>query len=502
MYVLVTGGTGVIGTAATRALLERGHRVRLLSRHAEHDSEVWAAGVDAFDGRVDDATGMRGAGDGCDAVLHIAGIIEEAPPETYESVNVGGTANALAEAARAGVGRFVYVSSLGAERGESGYHRSKHRAETLVRGFAGSWLIARPGNVYGPGDVVISRLLRMVRTLPAIPVVGGGAQAFQPIAADDLGDALAIAVERADLEGRAIELAGEETTSMNDLLDRFERITGKSPARVPLPAWLATAGASMAAAIGVGTPINRDQITMLAEENILAPDGPNELAATLGVTPTRLDAGLAALCQSIPEQLPSDGVGRLFRRRFRADIVGARHGAESLFELFRAQFAEIAPSSTMDVRAEPGVNGELEVGETITIALPLRGNVQVRVEEVTPRSATVVTLAGHPLAGAVRFLCEERGDLVRFEVQTYDRAANLFDLVAMSTLGRILKARTWTTLVQGVVAASGGAADKGVESESEALSGDEAKRVEAWVERLVLERKREAESPSAAGAAA
>ena len=92
---------------------------------------------------------MRGAADGCDAVLHIAGIVEESPPAvTFESVNVAGTANIVAEAERAGVKRFVFISSLGALEGESEYHSSKREDERIAN-VRGQWIICRPGNVYG-----------------------------------------------------------------------------------------------------------------------------------------------------------------------------------------------------------------------------------------------------------------------------------------------------------------------------------------------------------------
>ncbi|MDQ6830199.1 MAG: NAD-dependent epimerase/dehydratase family protein [Gemmatimonadota bacterium] len=501
MYVLVTGGTGVVGTATTRALLERGHRVRLFSRHATDDGELWAEGVDACDGSVDDPASLRAALAGCDAVVHLAGTIAERPPEiTYELVNVQGTSNVITEAERAGVTRFLYISSLGAEHGASAYHHSKRRAELLTHGFKGNWTILRPGNVYGPGDEVISTLLLMVRTLPAIPVIAGGEHLFQPIAADDLGEAIARAVERDDLAGRAIDLAGAETTSMSDLLDRFARLTGKAPARIPMPAWLASSGTALLSAMGLGTAVNPDQITMLLEENVLDASAPNALVELFGLTPTTLEDGLAGLCDSLPEQLPSEGKGRLFRRRFWADIENSSFSAEALFARFRRRFAAIAPEATMDVGAEPGSARELIAGETITMALPLRGNVQVRVEEVTARSATVVTVAGHPLAGGVRFLCEQRGDALRFEVQTYDRAANHLDLLAMSTVGRVLKSRTWAKIVQTVVDESGGHADGGPHSESKALDEEQAKRVEDWIEQLVLERRR-AESDERVSAA-
>ena len=118
MKVLVTGGTGIIGTAAVRALLAAGHQVRLFSRHAEEDAARWESGVEARRGSVASSAEVDGVAEGCEAVLHIAGIAEENLPEsTFERINVDGTRHILLEAERAGVQRFVYVSSLGADRG-------------------------------------------------------------------------------------------------------------------------------------------------------------------------------------------------------------------------------------------------------------------------------------------------------------------------------------------------------------------------------------------------
>jgi NADH dehydrogenase len=180
MKVLVTGGTGVVGKASVDRLLAAGHRVRLLSRHAEDDVRQWPEGVEPHTGDVTSDDGVRGAAEECDAVLHVVGIVAESPPAvTFQAVNVDGTRRMAREAKRAGVRRFVYVSSLGANGGESDYHRSKLAGEEVVREEdPPGWLIVRPGNVYGPGDEVISTLLKMVRTMPAIPLVGMGEPAL------------------------------------------------------------------------------------------------------------------------------------------------------------------------------------------------------------------------------------------------------------------------------------------------------------------------------------
>lgn len=494
MKVLVTGGTGVVGRSAVDHLLRAGHTVRLLSRHADRDVKQWASGVEARPGDVSSDEGVRGAAEGCGAVLHVAGIVAESPPEvTFQAVNVEGTRRLVREAARAGVPRFVYVSSLGAERGESGYHRSKKEAEDVVRAeFPRDWLVVRPGNVYGPGDEVVSLLLKMVRTLPAVPLVGRGDQPFQPVWVEDLGQALARSVEEGVPARRTLDLAGPETTTMADLLDRLERVTDRHPVRVPVPELLARAGTGVAELLGVDLPVKTDQLTMLAEENVIPEGGTNALTADFGVSPTPLDEGLRKLADAVPERLPSEGVGSLERQRYWADVRGSRMSAGELFQMVRSEFYTLPPEGLMEVGPEPGTTPGLDEGETLTLALPLRGNIQVRCVEVKDRVATCVTLEGHPLSGVIRFMVEEPvAGVVRFEVRSYTRSSDIVDYVGMKTFGKVAQSAAWNTVVERVVERSGGEAEGGVQQEHETLAEKDAKDVERWVEELVMKHRRE-----------
>ena len=81
MRILVTGGSGVVGTGTVTELLARGHTVRLLARHADEDARQWPRGVTPVIGDVSDVATIKGAANGCDAVLHVAGIVEESAPE-------------------------------------------------------------------------------------------------------------------------------------------------------------------------------------------------------------------------------------------------------------------------------------------------------------------------------------------------------------------------------------------------------------------------------------
>ena len=490
MRVLVTGGTGVVGTGAVTALLANGHQVRLLSRHAERDARQWPTGVEPWPGEVSDAASIGGAADGCDALLHLVAIVDESPPDaTFQRVNVDGTRHIVAEAARAGVRRLVYVSSLGADRGESPYHRSKLAGEEIVRGYAGDWLVIRPGNVYGPGDEQVSLLLRMVRTLPVVPVFGGGDQPFAPIWHEDLAAALARAVDRADLVARTLEIAGPDVTTQSDLLDRLQRLTDRSPLRVPLPEFVASAGMKAMGLAGLDAPLGESQLTMIREGNVLRDDAVNALESVLGVAPTPLDRGLALLADAQAEQTPREGVGALKRKRYWADIQRSRLGPDQLMEYLRTHFGEMMPGF-VGVAVEPGTPETLDLDETLTLSLPLRGHVQVRVAELEDRRLTLVTLEGHPLAGAVRFITSYEGEAVRFEISVYDRAANVVDMLLMRTLGDFMQNRTWESLAEAAIRASGGEAPAGVHHESDTLEGPDARSIEEWADALVARRKR------------
>ena len=217
--------------------------------------------------------------------------------------------------------------------------------------------------------------------------------------------------------------------------------------------------------------------------------------------PTKLGDGLRMLADQQPEQLPDEGIGEVRRKRYWADIAGHRCTAESLFEEFRQGFNEVTPQF-VEAGAEPGTTSELTEGATVTLALPLRGHVQVRVAALEPRRATMVTVAGHPLAGAVRFLCEPRGAELRFQVEVYERAATVLDLVAMRTIGDRLQDHTWEQVVVNMEKRSGGTAPAGVQREQEALTEQEATELIAWLKEMTVRRKRDENAETIAGGSA
>jgi uncharacterized protein YbjT (DUF2867 family) len=490
MHILVTGGSGVIGTAAVEELLRRGHRVRLLSRHGEEDAKRWK-GVGAFTADISDASTLEGAADGCFAVLHIAGVAVD-DEETLMKVNVSGTRNIVAEAVRAGARRFIYLSSLGNDSGSSTYHQSKRDAEAIVKGSELRWTIVRPGNVYGPGDEVVSLILKLMRTVPALPVIEDGEQPFQPIWHEDLARALAETIARDDLDEQTLEVAGSEITSTRDVIERLTRITGHDPLRVPVPEAAVAAVTAIGQAAGVTMPVNNTKLIMLREHNVIA--GSNALIDVLHIEPTPLDEGLRMLTQTLPEQLPDEGVGALQHKRFFADIEGPRVSAMTVMRLFRDEGLSLMP---VEFGSEVGASQRMVLGATLTGKLPLRGTFQVRVELATPARVVLATLEGHPFAGFIDFSAEDRGTAVRFAIDVYARASNILDFVAMKTIGAPMQSANWKRTVEGIIERSGGTAPAGVQTESESLDAHDAERVTNKIRALVQKRQRdESASPA------
>lgn len=173
MTTLITGATGVVGTAVLRHLSEQGGDLRALVRSDRGAIHVSGWGAAPVMGDITDPASLTEATNGVDLVYHIAGLNLMCPrrPEKLEEVNVAGAVNVVRAARRSGVRRMVFTSSaavLGERRGEIGdeksthrghylshYDRSKHLGEQAVATEAGDMelVIVNPSSVQGPGRV-------------------------------------------------------------------------------------------------------------------------------------------------------------------------------------------------------------------------------------------------------------------------------------------------------------------------------------------------------------
>lgn len=274
MTVLVIGGSGFVGRELVRQLRAAGHTPRVLAR-GTHGVE---AGVETVRGSVLQPETLAAACAGCDAVVHLVGIISEVGAQTYEHVHIDGTRNVLAAAQAAGVPRHVHMSALGTRpNAVARYHRSKWAAEEAVRASGLAWTIFRPSLIYGAGDGFVNLFARMSRWSPVLPVMGSGQNLVQPIAVADVARCFVAALTQPASVGQTYDLCGRERFSFTAVLDEILAATGRHRAKVHLPMPLARFQAAVLewvfpTLLRQAPPLNRDQLLMLAEDNVGDPE--------------------------------------------------------------------------------------------------------------------------------------------------------------------------------------------------------------------------------------
>ncbi|HEY0312749.1 MAG TPA: NAD-dependent epimerase/dehydratase family protein [Allosphingosinicella sp.] len=227
----VTGGTGFVGSHLLRLALDQGYDVRALTRgwKPPEDEIAWV------DGALDRPESLVKLCTGADAVIHIAGAINAPNRAEFETVNAGGTANAIDAARKAGVRRFIHFSSLAAREPDlSAYGWSKMKSERLVAASGLNWTILRPPAVYGPGDKETLELFRMARRgVVALPPRGH----FSVIHVEDLCRLVLALLDEPDTWGEMYEpddgrIGGWEHRHFARTLGR---LYGKRAATVAVP---------------------------------------------------------------------------------------------------------------------------------------------------------------------------------------------------------------------------------------------------------------------------
>lgn len=290
MKIFVTGGTGFVGGHVRRALLERGHSLQLL---VHRRSEGVEAGVEQVEGDVTRQDTFAGAMAGCDVIVNLVGIIREFPAQgiTFEKLHVEATRNLVEAARAAGIRRHLQMSALATRPdATAAYHRTKWRAEEVVRQSELDWTIFRPSLIFGPKGAFVDMLAGFVRRFPAVPVVGDGTYRLQPVSVDDVARCFALALDMPETVGQTYELCGPDRLTYNEVLDTIGRVLGKGHVvKIPQPLGLLKLVVPIMQGFSF-FPLTMDQIILLTEENICS----NAWPSVFGFEPCRFEAGIAS----------------------------------------------------------------------------------------------------------------------------------------------------------------------------------------------------------------
>ena len=286
----VFGGSGFIGRYVVKRLAHKGFVVRVAVRDTERAlflKPMGAVGqvVPLHASLANQATVHR-AVEGADLVVNTVGILAEQRSGDFQLIQAEGAGLVAKLSAGAGVARLVHISAIGANpNAASRYAASKGVGEAQVREAFPGATILRPSLVFGPEDHLFNRFAGMARLLPFLPVICGDTQ-FQPVYVGDVADAVMAALARSGAAGATYELGGPQVWRFRELLAYVLKETGRRRTMVDIPIGLARVQARVMEMLP-GQPLTRDQLLMLASDNIVGADMPG--LKELGVVPTPVE---------------------------------------------------------------------------------------------------------------------------------------------------------------------------------------------------------------------
>lgn len=288
--ILVTGGTGFVGGHLIRRLRQEGLPVRALARHPDRAQALKDLGVEVVPGDIADKASLEKAAEGIERVIHLVGIIQEAPGVTFRSVHVEGTRNVIETARKAGVLHFFHQSALGTRPGaKSEYHRTKWEAEELVRQSGIPHTILRTALIYGPGDKFTIRLSEILRLAPVMPVIGSGKSKVQPIYIDDVVSCIVKAMTGDAFLNEIYEIGGPQQLTYEEVTTAIAEAMGLKKPAVHLPLFLMKPMARTLETVLPNPPLTMDQLIMLQEDNVCSM---RDIRDAFGIEPVRFREGL------------------------------------------------------------------------------------------------------------------------------------------------------------------------------------------------------------------
>lgn len=327
MNILVTGGTGLLGSRLIPALAAS-HQVFALARSALSREKVRHLGAQPIDGDLESSAPL--VLPALDAVVHAAALFRfSGPPEPIFRTNVDGTAKLLAAAERVGAAHFIHISAAGVIMDESGspvrhadesariytrhfsaYLASKAQAEQIVLSAdkpTFRTIAIRPPALWGPGDPFSREIPRVIQS-GQFAFIDRGDYAFSTCHVDNAVEAIQCALERGD-GGRAYFISDQQVQTFREFVASIARVQGLSVEELrSMPYWLASNTGRLMDAIWAilrrddDPPLSRSMVRMIGKEFCVSDAAARQELGYVGMT--LRDEGLLSYGRSDPQNFP------------------------------------------------------------------------------------------------------------------------------------------------------------------------------------------------------
>lgn len=293
--ILITGITGMIGSALAEHLSDVGYQVHGTVRSSQVGIPSNLPVEHVYTYNLEDPMVSVIPLHMFDSIIHCAAVTSEMDSDLVRSrrANVDGTKFIITEAIRSRVRRFIYISSMSAHPANpSAYARSKLEAERVVRSARGiEWVILRPGLVVSRSPRgIFSKIFKLVSTGWVVPIVTG-INNLSTVHIDDLCEAISRSIETKHAAGLSIDVAAEECLTFSDIVDALANSNGTRIRRLRVTPW-ALLGAAYCLRWTKSPAVTRDNVYGLI--NARSPDS-SHLVKILGLEPTNLRESLERL---------------------------------------------------------------------------------------------------------------------------------------------------------------------------------------------------------------
>ena len=292
--VCIIGGSGFVGHRVANRLSASGFNIRIPTRNRKKHKQdlILLPGLELIQADVHNETHLNALFEGCDAVINLAGILNErrGTNNGFRQVHVELPAKIINACRKNGIKRLLHMSALNADiNGPSQYLRSKGEAERLLNSATDLLVTSyRPSVIFGPGDSFFNRFASLLKISPLLPLACPGSR-FAPVFVGDVAEAMALTLVHPDPAFKQLHLCGPEVFTLQQLVVYTVRCLGIKRIIVPLPDVLSRLQASVMDTggflfdrCGIEQPFSTDNYMSLQVDSVASTDD----LTGLGILPT------------------------------------------------------------------------------------------------------------------------------------------------------------------------------------------------------------------------